>query len=62
MKLTASADTHDFAVTEIFPDGRVLVVVYARLRERLTLVMTVYDDVSMQQGKRVMYYSTGGEA
>jgi len=50
-------DQHDFSVTEVFPDGRVLVFVYVRVLDKWTVVMTVYDDATLVYGERVLYVS-----
>lgn len=53
-----TSDHYDFSVTEIFPDGRVLVFVYVRVHQEITAVMTVYPDIALRNGQRVMYYAT----
>jgi len=47
-------DSHTFSVSEVFPDGRVMVVTYVHIGEKITMVMDVFDDVSLQDGKRYM--------
>lgn len=45
---------HNFSVSEVFPDGRVMVVTYVRIGAKISMVMDVYDDQSLSDGKRYM--------
>lgn len=47
-------DTYNFSVSEVFKDGRVMVVTYVRIGDKITCVMDVYDDQSLTDGKRYM--------
>lgn len=47
-------DTHHFTVSEVFPDGRVLIVIYVRVGRRLRIIMDVYNDMTLQEGKRYL--------
>lgn len=44
--------TYTFSVSEAFPDGRVLVCTYVHIGDNISLVMDIYDDVTLQTGKR----------
>lgn len=43
---------YNFSVSEVFPDGRVMVVTYVRIEGKITMVMDVYDDQSLSNGTR----------
>lgn len=47
-------DAYNFSVSEVFPDGRVMVVTYVRIDNNITLVMDVYNDQSLNSGKRYL--------
>lgn len=47
-------DTYTFSVSEVFPDGRVLVTTYVRIGDQISMVMDVFDDATMQGGKRYL--------
>ena len=47
-------DTHHFTVSEVFPDGRVMVFVYVRIGQKITVIMDVYTDGSLTNGKRFL--------
>lgn len=46
--------THTFSLSEVFNDGRVLIVTYVRIGDAISVVMDVYDDGSLRRGKRVL--------
>lgn len=52
--MEASVKPSTFAVSEVFPDGRVLVVVYVHVGDQITVVMDVYDDGLLQNGQRYL--------
>lgn len=47
-------DAYNFSVSEVFPDGRVMVVTYVRIDNNITLVMDVYNDQNLSGGKRYL--------
>lgn len=47
-------DTYTFSVSEVFPDGRVLVTTYVRIGDQITMTMDCYDDMTLQGGKRYL--------
>lgn len=47
-------NTYNFSVSEVFPDGRVMVCTYVRIDDQISLVMDVYDNQSMTDGKRYL--------
>lgn len=46
--------SYNFSVSEVFADGRVMVVTYVHVDDKITMVMDVYDDLSLSDGKRYM--------
>ena len=48
------SSSHTFSVSEVFPDGRVMVVTYVHVGEKITMIMDVYNDQSLSDGKRYM--------
>lgn len=47
-------DTHHFVVSEVFPDGRVMIFAYVRIGQKITAIMDVYTDGSLTEGKRYL--------
>lgn len=47
-------DTYNFSISEVFPDGRVMVCTYVRIGQQISLVMDVYDDQTLQGGRRYL--------
>ena len=48
------SDAYNFSVSEVFPDGRVMVCTYVRIHDQISLVMDVYNDQSMTDGRRYL--------
>jgi hypothetical protein len=46
--------SHTFSVSEVLPDGRVLVTVYVRIGDQIHVVMDAFDDATMTSGKRYL--------
>jgi hypothetical protein len=61
--VTAGQNTHTFSVSEVFRDGRVLIVTYVRIEDAISVVMDVYDDGTLRRGKRVLdlHLPNGGD-
>jgi hypothetical protein len=47
-------DTYRFAVSEVLPDGRVVLTAYERIGEQITVSLVAYDDASLSKGKRYL--------
>lgn len=47
-------NSHTFSVSEVFDDGRVMVVTYVHIGAKITMVMDVYDDQRLSGGKRYL--------
>ena len=57
------SNSYTFSVSEVFPDGRVMVFTYVHIGDDLTVVMDVYADVTLQGGRRYLNLrqTTGGQ-
>jgi hypothetical protein len=45
---------YHFTVSEVFPDGRVLVVTCVHIPPKITLVMDIYNDMTLTEGRRTL--------
>ncbi len=56
MQIHRADNRYCFSVTEVFQDGRVLVFTYVHVGEQITALMDVYDDATLQGGRRYLNF------